>query len=575
MLRVAPAPPPDSPRPATPMSGVSFKAFDLLANTVRVKEIVVVLVRHGFAGIIQEIGAPDAWWRPFVPSSREHRSIYERIRLAAEELGPTFVKSCQLLSMRPDLVPQALVSELQKLQDAVQPVAFPAMREVIQEELECELADVFSEFNETPVASASLAQVYFAHLKAGNREVAVKVQRPALQKTVEADLDLIAIFAALMHQHIARLQPYDLPGIVEEIRAGMIQELDFRHEARNQQFFNAQNPTPDKVYAPEMIGNFTTRRMLVMERIDGRRVEQAEITPEQGRALANDGATSLLHQILIAGFFHADPHAGNVLVTADGRLCLLDWGLAGHLSRRLRYTLADLFLAAAAHDAEQIVQTGMSLAGPRAKPDFRTMEKEVTIALRENLNFATGDERIGCLILKLIEIFGRNGISVSRDYALMAKAVLSIEEVGRTLDPTFDLRKYARPVLRELHHERWSPGALLGKTRAFLASAVGRLGDLPAELDRLLRRLEQDDLTVNFQHRGLEGLNDSLRAASNRIALGLIIGALIIGSSQIITAGIKGYQLFGYPALGIVGYLLSALLGFWVIVDIIRHGRHK
>ena len=575
MLRVAPAPPPDSPRPATPMSGVSFKAFDLLANTVRVKEIVVVLVRHGFAGIIQEIGAPDAWWRPFVPSSREHRSIYERIRLAAEELGPTFVKSCQLLSMRPDLVPQALVSELQKLQDAVQPVAFPAMREVIQEELECELADVFSEFNETPVASASLAQVYFARLKAGNREVAVKVQRPALQKTVEADLDLIAIFAALMHQHIARLQPYDLPGIVEEIRAGMIQELDFRHEARNQQFFNAQNPTPDKVYAPEMIGNFTTRRMLVMERIDGRRVEQAEITPEQGRALANDGATSLLHQILIAGFFHADPHAGNVLVTADGRLCLLDWGLAGHLSRRLRYTLADLFLAAAAHDAEQIVQTGMSLAGPRAKPDFRTMEKEVTIALRENLNFATGDERIGCLILKLIEIFGRNGISVSRDYALMAKAVLSIEEVGRTLDPTFDLRKYARPVLRELHHERWSPGALLGKTRAFLASAVGRLGDLPAELDRLLRRLEQDDLTVNFQHRGLEGLNDSLRAASNRIALGLIIGALIIGSSQIITAGIKGYQLFGYPALGIVGYLLSALLGFWVIVDIIRHGRHK
>jgi len=575
MLRVAPAPPPDSPRPATPMSGVSFKAFDLLANTVRVKEIVVVLVRHGFAGIIQEIGAPDAWWRPFVPSSREHRSIYERIRLAAEELGPTFVKSCQLLSMRPDLVPQALVSELQKLQDAVQPVAFPAMREVIQEELECELADVFSEFNETPVASASLAQVYFARLKAGNREVAVKVQRPDLQKTVEADLDLIAIFAALMHQHIARLQPYDLPGIVEEIRAGMIQELDFRHEARNQQFFNAQNPTPDKVYAPEMIGNFTTRRMLVMERIDGRRVEQAELTPEQGRALAHDGATSLLHQILIAGFFHADPHAGNVLVTADGRLCLLDWGLAGHLSRRLRYTLADLFLAAAAHDAEQIVQTGMSLAGPRAKPDFRTMEKEVTIALRENLNFATGDERIGCLILKLIEIFGRNGISVSRDYALMAKAVLSIEEVGRTLDPTFDLRKYARPVLRELHHERWSPGALLGKTRAFLASAVGRLGDLPAELDRLLRRLEQDDLTVNFQHRGLEGLNDSLRAASNRIALGLIIGALIIGSSQIITAGIKGYQLFGYPALGIVGYLLSALLGFWVIVDIIRHGRHK
>jgi len=156
----------------------------------------------------------------------------------------------------------------------------------------------------------------------------------------------------------------------------------------------------------------------------------------------------------------------------------------------------------------------------------------------------------------------------------MAKAVLSIEEVGRTLDPEFDLRQVARPVLRELHRERWSPKALLGKTRTLFASAFGRLGDLPTELDRLLRRLEQDDLTVNFQHRGLEGLNDALRAASNRIALGVIIGALIIGSSQIVTTGIHPY-LLGYPALGIVGYLLSALLGLWVIWDIFRHGRHK
>ena len=263
-----------------------------------------------------------------------------------------------------------------------------------------------------------------------------------------------------------------------------------------------------------------------------------------------------------------------MLVTADGRLCLLDWGLAGHLTRRMRYALADLFIAAAAHDAEQVVQIGMGLAGPGTKPDFRTMEKEVTIVLRENLNFATGDEQIGVLILKLIEIFGRNGISVTRDYALMAKAVLSIEEIGRALDPTFDLRHVARPVLRELHRERWSPRALVGKTRTFLASAFGRLGDLPAELDRLLRRLEQDDLTVNFQHRGLEGLNEAFRAASNRIALGVIIGALIIGSSQIVTTGIHPL-LFGYPALGITGYLLSALLGLWVIWDIIRHGRHK
>ena len=556
------------------MSGVSLKPFDLLANAVRAKEIAVVLARYGFAEIIEQIETPGAWWQRFVPTPKEHRSVYERIRLAAEELGPTFIKFCQLLSMRPDLVPQPLVLELQKLQDAVQPVPFAAIRPVLLDELECELADAFGEFNETPIASASLAQVYFAKLKADGREVAVKVQRPDLQKTVEADLDLIAAFAARIHHYIARLRPFDLPAIVEEIRAGMMQELDFRHEARNQQYFNAQNPPGGQVFAPAVIGHLTSRRLLVMDRVDGRRVEQASVTPEQARALATAGAASLLHQILILGFFHADPHAGNVLVTADCRLCLLDWGLAGHLTRRMRHALADLFIAAAAHDAEQVVQIGMSLASAGTKPDFRTMEKEVTIVLRENLNFATGDEQVGVLIIRLIEIFGRNGISVTRDYALMAKAVLSIEEVGRTLDPAFDLRQVARPVLRELHRERWSPRALVGKTRTFFASAFGRLGDLPAELDRLLRRLEQDDLTVNFQHRGLEGLNDSLRAASNRIALGLVIGALIIGSSQIVTTGIKPH-LWGYPLIGIVGYLLSALLGLWVVWDIVRHGRHK
>jgi len=556
------------------MPGVSLKPFDLLANAMRAKEIAVVLVRHGFAEIIEQIETPDAWWQRFVPSPREHRSTVERIRLAAEELGPTFIKFCQLLSMRPDLVPQALVLELQKLQDAVQPLPFDDMRKVLLAELECDPAEVFGEFDETPVASASLAQVYLARLKADGREVAVKLQRPDLLKTVEADLDLIAFFAARIHHFMPTLRPFDLPAIVEEIRAGLLQELDFRHEARNQQYFNVRNPSPEKVFAPEIIGQHTTRRLLVMSYVRGRRIEQAQLTPDQARTLAETGAASLLHQIMVSGFFHADPHAGNVLVTDDRRLCLLDWGLAGHLTRRLRYALADLFLAAAGHDAEQVVQIAMSLAGAGAKTDYRTMEKEVTIVLRENLDFASGHEELGRLILQLIGIFGRNGISVARDYALMAKAVLSIEEIGRTLSPTFDLRQVARPVLREVHHERWSPRSLLGKTRVLLGAAFSRLGDLPAEFDRLLRRLEHDDLTVNFQHRGLEGLNEALRAASNRIALGVIIGALIIGSSQIVTTGIEPH-LFGYPLVGIVGYMLSALLGLWVIWDIFRHGRHK
>ena len=208
---------------------------------------------------------PNAWWQRFVPTPKEHRSTVERIRLAAEELGPTFIKFCQLLSMRPDLVPQSLVLELQKLQDAVQPLPFADMRKVLLQELEGDPAEVFREFNETPIASASLAQVYFARLKPDGREVAVKLQRPDLLKTVEADLDLIAFFAARIQHYVAAVRPFDLPAIVEEIRAGLLQELDFRHEARNQQYFNVQNPTPEKVFAPEIVGQYTSRRLLVMD----------------------------------------------------------------------------------------------------------------------------------------------------------------------------------------------------------------------------------------------------------------------------------------------------------------------
>ncbi len=548
--------------------------FDILSHAGRAKDILAALARHGFSNLLNQMDLPAGIWQRLLPTPPAPHRAEERLRLAAEELGPAFVKLGQILSMRPDLLPPAYIAELRKLQSQVQPLPFDEFRATLVAELEREPGEVFSEFDPVPAACASLAQVYFARLKDGGQPVAVKIQKPGVERSVQIDLDLAAWLAAQVHKHIAALQPFDLPAAIEEARQGMLRELDFRTEARNQEYFNALNPQPGQVFAPRVFPDLCTRRVLVMERITGRPVNDPGLPAEQCRALAGHGAQSLVRQILISGFFHADPHAGNVLVTPDGRLCFLDWGLAGHLTRRLRQALADFWVAAVEQDAERIVQIAADLAPATARPDLRAMEKEVTLALREELNFAVGEPQLGRAMLRLLHIFGRNGIALSRDYSLMAKAVFSIEEVGRALDPEFDLRGHMPPILRELFRERANPRNLARRIREVLHEALLGLQDFPGELRRIVRRFEQENPTINLQHRGLERLDDSLRVAANRIALGVVVGSLIIGSSLLVTTRV-GPTLFGYPALGIIGYIISALFGLYVILDIIRHRRHK
>ncbi len=550
-----------------------MKTFDLLSHAGRAKDILGVLAKHGFADLVGHLDLPAGWQR-LLPQPAVVLTTHERLRLAAEELGPAFVKLGQFLSMRPDVLPQPLILELRKLQSNVSPLPFEKMKPVLVATLGGEPGAVFSAFDETPLASASLAQVYAARLRDGDRPVAVKIQKPDIRRIMEIDLDFATWLAEQLHQRSDTLRPFNLPAVVAEARQGMLAELDFRNEARNQQYFNIVNPHPDRVFAPAVYARYSGEHVLVMDRIDGVNVAAVALDESLRRDIAGRGALSLVRQVLIDGFFHADPHAGNVLVTPDGRLCFLDWGLVGHLTRRLRFALAEFWEAAVTQDAERIVQIAARLAPPNARVDLHEMEKDVTLALREELNFTVGRQELGRAMVKLLNIFGRHGISLSQDYTLMAKAVLSIEEVGRSLDPGFDLRVHTKPVLRELYLGQTSPRAVGRRLRDMLRDTLGGLRELPAELHRLVRRIEHDDFTINFQHRGLGKMEDALQSAANRLTVGVIVGALIIGSSMIITTGISPH-LFGYPALGIVGYLISALLGLYVIWNIIRHNGHK
>lgn len=551
-----------------------MKPFDLLGNAVRAKEIFAVFARHGFADLINQLDLPATLARRFQNPAIPRKSKWERIRLAAEELGPAWVKFGQLLSMRPDLIPQPLILELRKLQNSVPPLPFEKIRKVLIEELEGDPQLVFASFDETPLAAASLAQVHRARLHESDTEVAVKIQRPDIAAIIEADLDLVEWLANQLHQRITTLKPYDLPSVVEAVSEGVERELNFRHEARNQAYFSTKNPSPEDVFAPTLYNDYTTSRVLVMDYIEGVPVSPEAIGKERAKELAACGATSIVRQVLIDGFFHADPHSGNVLITPDGRLCFLDWGLAGHLTRRLRYALADFWVAAVEGDAESVVRIAAELAPPGSRTDLREMEKDVTLTLREELNFSIGRQDIGRAMLKLLFVFGDHGIPLSRDYALMAKAVLAIEEIGRALDPDFDLRDHAGPILRQLFRERTGPRSLGRRSREFLRGTLASLQELPSSVQRLVRRFEHDDITVNLEHKGLDDLDDAIETAANRITLGLVSGALVIGSSMIVTTGIHPL-LFGYPALGIVGYLISAMMGFYIAWDIFRHSRNR
>lgn len=553
-----------------------MKPFALIRDAVRAKEILGVLISYGFSNLLEQLNLPTGWVRSLLRGKDRHRdplTTWQRIREACEELGPTFIKIGQILSSRPDLLPQPLVEELKHLRDRVTPEPFSGMVEVLNRELKGTWQDHFRMVEEVPVGSASLAQVHRAELLGSGQTVALKIQRPNIARALQADLEILGWLARELHERVSELRPYHLPDVVAVLRKGIMEELDFALEAHNAQVFNAANPFADKVFAPLVYEEFTSRRLVVMEYINGVSPGKADLSAEERRVLAQQGGESIFHQIILAGFFHADPHPGNILVTEDGRLCLLDWGLAGQLTRRMRWTLADLLKAVVARDAEKVVRLSRELNRGLRPIDEHQLEMDVAAVLnRHGSEFQVS--KAGRIMLEIAYALGHNGVALSRDYTLLTKAIVSLEDTGRTLDPEFDIAAIARPFLRKLDVQRYRPETIARDLWIEASDAVHRLGSLPGDVQRVLRRIEREDIGINLRLDRLEHLANPLNQALNRVVLGLIIGSLVIGSSMIMTTG-TGPLLWGYPRLGLIGYLISALLGLWVIYDILRHGRHR
>ncbi|MGE9296746.1 MAG: ABC1 kinase family protein [Puniceicoccales bacterium] len=559
-----------------------LKTFDLFTNAVRAKEIFTVLARHGFGDLLETARLPKGWIEKIVPPTDQNLNVWQRLRVTLEDLGPTFVKFGQVMSTRPDVLPEPLIDEFKNLRSRVKPVPFEDIEPILLAELNCEsYPEVFDEFDTTPVASGSIGQVYKAKLKGGNEWVAVKVQRPNIKKAIKSDIEIIGWLVKQLHDKVEELRPYDLPAIVESTGNGILQELNFTIEANNAALFNHLNHY-EEVYAPKVYDDYTTERMSVFEWVQGRPPWDPEIPEELRKKLAKAGGKSIFDQIVMSGFFHADPHGGNVIITDDGRLCFIDWGLAGQLTREMRYFLADLFGAIAQEDPEKVVRVASVMAVGKARIDRIKLEQEVSFVLRQHRSKFEKNEAIGKIVIELLFVFGSNGIQLARDYSLLAKSIISIEEVGQTLDPSFDIREVGAPFLRKLEWERWNPAGTIARAWWQFQGHLHRLRELPGDIQRFFRHLEDGEIKVTMRHEGLNDAADIFDMGVNRLTIAIVTAAILMASAIIISstappdASMADLYSGSLPtALAAFGFKVSIIFGAWIIWDIVRHGRHK
>ncbi len=545
-----------------------------LAKIGRFRDLIAVLLRYGFDDMVDRLDVPGMGLVRRLHSADVDLTPHQRIRHALEELGPTFVKFGQIMSLRPDLLPPAMVLELQKLQDDVAPVGFSDIRPVIEEALGAGLEDRFSRFEETPTASASLSQVHRAVLKENGLVVAVKVQRPGIRGIIRTDLDILEAFARQVHDRVEGLQVYDLPNIVRVTRRLLLRELDFTREARNMKIARSFMEPNSGVRIPRVHMDLCAEKLLVMEFILGKRLREVDpATLEHPEILAGNGLRTAIKQILEDGFFHADPHPGNLLLVEGNVLCLIDWGMVGRLTTRDRYQLIDLIQTVVDRDSRRMVDCLLDMSSNTESINRSHLERDLLDILDEFYSVPLKRLHLGHILLGIASLLRTHGLRLPSDLVVMIKALVTAEGSARRIYPDLNVVDEAESHLHRLAARRHSPRATWRELSITLGRYRNLTRDLPGRVTRILDKMDRGELHIRFEHENLDALRRTLDNSSNRLTLGVIIGAMIIGSSMVITTGI-GPLLFGFPLLGILGYVVSAVLGLWLVFNILKSRRY-
>ena len=544
----------------------------------RLREIISVLVKYQFGNILEQSGIKKSFNLKFLRSDNFEEldeTAPERLRLVLEELGTTFIKVGQVLSTRPDLVGKRVADELAKLQDEVPPFQYESVKIVIEEELEGPIEEFFSEFEDTPIASASIAQVHRARLIDGT-DVAVKVQRPNLEVQIKKDIVLMRYLARQANNRIKNLKYYNLPTIVDEFERVIENEMDFSLEAVNLEKFRSNFEDHKHVYAPKVYRKFSTSRVLTMEFING--VKISEILESDmdinRRKIAEIGTESYFKMIFLNGFFHADPHPGNIFVMENNVLCFVDFGMTGHLDNEFMENLAELFIYTVNYDIKGMVNQMMYM---RLIDDSTNIE-ELKLDLLNILDKYYGAEMkdIGGMIneFSMPGIMVKHKIRLPRDFILLGRVLSMAEDLGRKLDPTFNGITLAQPLIKKIIKKKMSPLRFLDYQTQYLFEIEHLLKDMPQTINRLMYRLESGEVKIDLQYKEMDRLTSKIETMVNRVALALIVSSLIIGSSLILQTD-KGMPMpvIGFSEVGLAIFIIASVFALGLTISILRHKR--
>ncbi len=547
----------------------------------RYREVVTVFLKYGFDEFLQLVHANRYLNSAFRISRRKknrkiaaERARPVRLRLALQDLGPTFVKMGQILATRADLLPDEYIQELRKLEDEVPSVPFTDIREKVEKELHANMDSLFSEFDREPLAAASIAQIHRARLLSGER-VVVKVQRPGLRQRIDTDLEIMFNLASLMEKHVEGWSIHQPSKIVRQMSHILRKELDFTIEASHIQRFAHQFQKERTLHVPRVYSDHSSEKVLTLEFLDGIKATNLELLREKGydlEKIAHETAELMMKQIFIHGFFHADPHAGNLFVLPKQEISFIDFGMMGMMNRKLREHFADLLFHISRHDESAAADALLKLTTSQRPPERGPLEADVAEFMTLHFYKPLRQMSFGRLLQELLNKTTRHGLRIPMEIFLLIKAVSTFESVVRQLDPEFDILRETAPYVRKVRMDRARPSRLTRNLFESGLSALEFLKELPDDLRAFVRSMEQGKARIAFEHHGLGPLIQGLERVSNRIAFAIVLAALVVGSSLMVHARIPPTW-NDIPIIGLIGFLLAAVMGFGLLVSIIRHGK--
>lgn len=543
-----------------------------LKNAARLRTIVGVFAKHGFHQVAEKITL-GRFMVDRLSSNKdiEKLSAQVRLRMAFEELGPTFVKLGQVLASRPDLIPDEYVTEFERLHDNVAPLEYSVVLEVLREEFGDNLEKKFSSIEATPLGSASIAQVHKATLISGE-EVVLKVQRPGILQKINDDLNVLYLIAELVTKYIIESRPYNPVGLVDEYFRTLELETNFVVEANNIRRFqdNFKN-TPD-IYIPKVYFEHTTERVLTMQLLPGIPLSHELALQQEGinrDEVIRKGLKAYLKMVFDDGLFHGDLHAGNFFVLPDSQIGMIDFGVVGRLNKRTQGTIANMLLALSLEDYERLAYEYVDLAPFTDKVNIDLFAKELRELIAPYYGLTLRNVNLGKILMKSSRIAAKHHLQVPSDLMLFFKSIVAIEGMGRKIQKDFDFLQYSLEFAGDLVKTQFGPDRMLGELSQVVRESKALINALPRQLHFFLRKINSPDHAFQIRIREIKDLKRAVESSFNLLFLGVIISSLILSSSYVVTHPSNSYIL-GLPTVSFVGYTVAILLGLIAFLNYIR-----